>query len=85
MYIHKELMKRTLGTPTCAIEAREYVVSPRVWCDQPHTVATQSLTPLTTPVECAVEMRFVKTYKENLVGGKLCYEQERSVCYFWKC
>ncbi|KAM6372514.1 formin-binding protein 1 isoform 16-T16 [Pluvialis apricaria] len=28
LYIHKELMKRTLGTPTCAIEAREYVVSP---------------------------------------------------------
>lgn len=27
LYIHKELMKRTLGTPTCAIEAREYVVS----------------------------------------------------------
>ncbi|KAK2535164.1 Fnbp1 [Columba livia] len=25
LYIHKELMKRTLGTPTCAIEAREYV------------------------------------------------------------
>ncbi|KAM4647186.1 formin-binding protein 1 isoform 3-T3 [Amazona ochrocephala] len=30
LYIHKELMKRTLGTPTCAIEAREYVVSPRM-------------------------------------------------------
>ncbi|XP_048822340.1 formin-binding protein 1 isoform X8 [Lagopus muta] len=27
LYIHKELMKRTLGTPTCAIEAREYVLS----------------------------------------------------------
>lgn len=27
LYIHKELMKRTLGTPTCAVEAREYVVS----------------------------------------------------------
>ncbi|KAM8796751.1 formin-binding protein 1 isoform 5-T5 [Eudromia elegans] len=27
LYFHKELMKRTLGTPTCAIEAREYVLS----------------------------------------------------------
>ncbi|XP_041331023.1 formin-binding protein 1 isoform X9 [Pyrgilauda ruficollis] len=27
LYIHKELMKRTLGTPTCAVEAREYVLS----------------------------------------------------------
>ncbi|XP_042642497.1 formin-binding protein 1 isoform X3 [Tyto alba] len=27
LYIHKELMKRTLGTPTCAFEAREYVLS----------------------------------------------------------
>ncbi|KAM6048050.1 formin-binding protein 1 isoform 1-T1 [Chlamydotis macqueenii] len=27
LYIDKELMKRTLGTPTCAIEAREYVLS----------------------------------------------------------
>ncbi|XP_050176234.1 formin-binding protein 1 isoform X9 [Myiozetetes cayanensis] len=27
LYIHKELMKRTLGTPTCAIEAREYFLS----------------------------------------------------------
>lgn len=52
-------MKRTLGTPTCAVEAREYVVSPcMVW--SAHTVAAQSLTPLTTPLECAVETRFGK-------------------------
>ena len=28
LYFHKELMKRTLGKPTYALEAREYVVSP---------------------------------------------------------
>ncbi|XP_050782068.1 formin-binding protein 1 isoform X1 [Gopherus flavomarginatus] len=27
LYFHKELMKRTLGKPTCAVEARDYVVS----------------------------------------------------------
>ncbi|XP_038600899.1 formin-binding protein 1 isoform X4 [Tachyglossus aculeatus] len=26
-YVHKELMKRTIGKPTCAFEAREYVLS----------------------------------------------------------
>ncbi|KAK4811703.1 hypothetical protein QYF61_024775 [Mycteria americana] len=33
LYIHKELMKRTLGTPTCAVEAREYVITlnTQVW------------------------------------------------------
>ncbi|XP_048678978.2 formin-binding protein 1 isoform X4 [Caretta caretta] len=27
LYFHKELMKRTLGKPTCAVEARDYVLS----------------------------------------------------------
>lgn len=69
LYIHKELMKRTLGTPTCAIEAREYVVSlSMVW--SAHTVATQSLTPLTTPAPVCCGNVLCQRAKENLVGGK---------------
>lgn len=45
--LHKELMKRTLGKPTHAFEARDYVVSSPVAAG--HAAMAQPLTPRTGP------------------------------------